>query len=245
MTEPPTQLDPGRCANCSAALTGRFCSACGQRQALPLDAPRLLRDGLGQFLDADNAWWTTLRELSLRPGPTIRRYVAGERKRFVNPILYLLTTVTVFLLAINALHVDIGGVQAVPDERRADFEFLIRMVGYLVVVGALPVAWLMRLVLRGRTVGELYVLLVYGYAQLALLQTVFYALGAGDSAAAFAASRFGSALLFAWAFAGYFGWRPVRAVLAGLAVYTTLSAVLIGLGSALILAQHLLVRLIG
>ena len=105
---------------------------------------------------------------------------------------------------------------------------------------ALPVAWLMTLLLRGRTVGELYVLLVYSYAQLALLQTVFYALGAANSAAGFAASRFGSAVLFAWVFAGYFDWRPVRAVVAGFVVYTTLSVGLIGLGSLLIFAHRLL-----
>ena len=227
------------CLNCGAALSGRFCAACGQKRAQPLDAPRVLRDGLGQLLDADNAWWTTLRELTLRPGPTIRRYVAGERKRFVNPVLYMLTMATAFLLAITALGVDLGGVQAVPEAGRANFELMIRSVGYLVIVGALPAAWLMQLVLRfalkqAHSIGALYVLLVYSYAQLALLQTILYGLGAADSAMAFAASRFVSALYFAWALGGYFGWRPVGAVIGGLLSYAMLMAVLIACGSVLI-----------
>lgn len=228
------------CLNCGAPLTGRFCAACGQRRAAPLDAPRVLRDGLGQLLDVDNPWWTTLRELTLRPGPTIKRYVAGERKRFVNPIVYLLTAATLFLLVIEALGVDIGGVQAVSAAGAQNFAFLLRYVGFMVVIGALPVAWLMKLVLRGRTVGELYVLLVYGYAQLALLQALLYALGAADSAAAFAASRFASALFYGWVFAGYFGWRPVRAAIAGLVVYALLAGVLIACGSAVITARIVL-----
>lgn len=243
--EPPTPFDAARCANCGAALSGRFCAACGQQRAATLDAPRVLREGLGQVLDADNAWWTTLRELTLRPGPTIRRYVAGERKRFVNPILYMLTVATLFLLAFHAIGVDLGGVQGSTAEQSADVQFLMGVIGYLVLVGALPVAWLMRLALRGRTVGELYVLLVYGYAQVALLQILLYAAGAGDSSAAFAASRFASAALYAWVLGGYFGWGTLRALGGGFLAYALLLGALLACGSALLSARMLLVRLFG
>ena len=243
--EPPTQLDATRCANCAAPLTGAYCAACGQKRAAPLDAPRVLREGIGQFLDADNAWWTTLRELTLRPGPTVRRYVAGERKRFVNPILYMLTVATLFLLAYDALGVDIGGVQGATLEASAEVQFLMGIIGYLVLVGALPVAALMRLVLRGRTVGELYVLLIYGYAQIALFQILMYAAGAADTAAAFAASRLASAAIYAWVFAGYFGWRPLRALAAGALVYALLLGSLMLCGGTLLAARGALERLFG
>ena len=233
------------CLNCGAPLGGEFCAACGQKRALPLDAPRVLRDGLGQLLDADNAWWTSLRELTLRPGPTIRRYVAGERRRFVNPVLYMLTVATVFLLAFHALEVDIGGVQGSTVEESARAQFLMGLIGYLVLVGALPVAALMRLVLRGRTVGELYVLLVYGYAQVALLQILMYAAGAADSSAAFAASRFASAAVYGWVFAGYFGWRPLRALGAAVAVYALLLGTFILCGAVVISARLALTPLLG
>jgi len=236
--EPPTQLDAARYANCGTPLSDRFCAACGQARALPLDAPRVLRDGLGQLLDADNAWWTTLRELTLRPGPTIRRYVAGERRRFVNPILYMLTVATAFLLAFHALGVDIGSVQGATADEAANLGFLMGSIGYLVLVGALPVAALMRLILRERTVGELYVLLIYGYAQVALLQILLYAAGAADSSATFAASRLASAAVYSWVFAGYFGWSLLRAFVAGFAAYAVLMGALVVCGSALLTARQ-------
>jgi hypothetical protein len=241
----PTQLDATRCRNCGAELGGAFCAACGQRRALPLDAPRVLREGIGQFLDADNAWWTTLRELTLRPGPTVRRYVAGERKRFVNPIFYMLTVATVFLFAFHALGVDIGGVQGATVEASAGLQILMGAIGYLVLVAALPVAGLMRLALRGHTVGELYVLLIYGYAQVALFQVLMYAAGAADSSAAFAASRFASAAVYAWLFAGYFQWRLLRALGAGALVYFLLSASLIACGAVVLTARAVFERLFG
>lgn len=234
------------CLNCGAPLGGAFCSACGQKRAAPLATPRVLREGLGKLLDADNAWWTTLRELSLRPGPTVRRYVAGERKRFVNPLLYLLTMATVMLLVTTALGVDIANVQAVAEENRGRFALVFRSIGYLALLGALPVAWAMRLVLRGKhTVGELYVLLLYSYAQLVLLQALMYALGAAATPATFIGSRLISALVFCWSFAGYFGWGPLRALFAGLLGYVALLAMLMTLGWCLIAASILWSRFVG
>lgn len=241
----PTQLDASRCRNCGAELSGPFCAACGQKRVAPLAVPRLLREGFSQFLDADNAWWTTLRELALRPGPTIRRYVAGERKRFVNPIFYMLTVATVFLLAYDALGVDIGAAQGATLEASAGLQFMMSAIGYLVLVAALPVAWLMTLVLRGRTVGELYVLLVYGYAQVAVAQVLMYAAGAGDSAAGFAASRFASAAVYAWVFAGYFDWRLLRALGAGALVYALLIVALSACGAVLLTARAVIERIFG
>lgn len=227
------------CLNCGAALGGAaFCGACGQKRARPLEVGRLFAEGVAQFASLDNAWWTTLRELTLRPGAMLRRYVAGERKRFVNPILYMLTMATALLIAMRALDVDIGTVQAVAEDKREDFALVLQSVGYLAVIGALPTAALLRLVLRDRSVGELYVVLLYTYGHLALFQTLLYALGAASDPRAFMASRIASGLFFGWVFAGYFDWRPVRAVLAGVAAYVTMVAVLVGAGGAVIAARN-------
>ncbi len=232
------------CRNCGAPLGGQpYCGRCGQRRARSLDLGRLVADGIGQLLSYDNTWWTTLRELTLRPGPMVRRYVAGERQRFVNPILYLVTAATVLLLAMRLLDADIGAVQAVAPDQRADFELVLHSIGYLAVLGALPVAAALRLALRGRTVGELYVLLAYGYGQLMLFQVLLYALGAASDLWVFYGSRVLSGLFFGWVFAGYFGWRPWRAVAAGLAVYAGMLATLIGCGWVLVAAKRVVERL--
>ena len=87
----------GACLNCEAALTGPFCSSCGQRHQ-----PRLsLRDWLTQavevFLELDGPALRTLRDMSLRPGLLASEYVDGRRVRYVNPMRYALLSCGAFL----------------------------------------------------------------------------------------------------------------------------------------------------
>lgn len=234
------------CRNCGAPLGGaRYCGACGQRRAQPLEVGRLLAEGAGQLASLDNAWWHTLRELTLRPGAMVRRYVAGERKRFVNPILYMVTMATVLLAALNLLEIDLGLVQAVEASQREGFQLMVRAVGYLAVVVALPLAWAIRLVLRQGLVGEYYVLLIYAYAQLTVFQVLLYALGAASDPAYFMGSRFASALFFGWVFADYFDRRRVLAALGGVVAYFAMLMLFIVAGGALVAAAGAAIELAG
>ncbi|MFV2073991.1 MAG: ankyrin repeat domain-containing protein [Thermoanaerobaculales bacterium] len=57
-------------------------------------APRLtmrlvLREVAGRLFDVESGWLRTARELTLGPGPMIRRYVQGHRKVYANPFGYL------------------------------------------------------------------------------------------------------------------------------------------------------------
>jgi hypothetical protein len=78
------------CKDCGASLGGPFCHSCGQRALAGrlrfADVGRWL---VGKLLDADRGLLMTMRELTLRPGPTIQRYVDGQRTRFTNPFAYL------------------------------------------------------------------------------------------------------------------------------------------------------------
>jgi len=136
-------------------------------------------------------------------------------------------------------------VQAVAPEQREGFALMVRAVGYLAVVVALPLAWVMRLLLRDGLVGEYYVLLVYAYAQLAVFQTLLYALGAASDPAYFAGSRFLSALFFGWVFADYFGRRPVLAALGGAAAYFAMLVLFIVVGTGLVAVARVLGTLLG
>jgi hypothetical protein len=184
-----------------------------------------------------------MRELTLRPGAMVRRYVAGERKRFVNPILYMVTMATVLLAALNLLEIDLGLVQAVDASQREGFQMMVHAIGYLAVVVALPLAWAMRLVLRQGLVGEYYVLLIYAYAQLTVFQVLLYALGAASDPAYFMGSRFASALFFGWVFADYFDRRRVLAALGGATAYFAMLALFILVGGAVVAAASAAVDL--
>jgi hypothetical protein len=78
--------DEARCPNCGSALSGPFCSTCGQRQA-ELEPPlmELLREAVDSFFSLDARIFRTLWPLISRPGRLTTEFLAGRRDRYVHP----------------------------------------------------------------------------------------------------------------------------------------------------------------
>jgi len=84
------------CLNCGATLTGPYCAACGQAAHIHRSFVSLGHDILHGVFHFDTKLWRTLPELVFRPGRLTRRYIDGERAKFISPMaLYLLS---VFLM---------------------------------------------------------------------------------------------------------------------------------------------------
>ena len=82
--------DSHRCLNCGAALTGAYCAACGQSAHLHRSLLHLVEEILHGVAHFDAKGWRTLPLLALRPGELTRRYIEGERVRFVSPLALFL-----------------------------------------------------------------------------------------------------------------------------------------------------------
>jgi hypothetical protein len=93
----------GTCLNCGAKLEGPYCSECGQRGHVHRTLGAFWHDLVHGVLHFEGKIWRTLPLLAWRPGELTRRYVEGERARFVSPVaLYLFTiflTFAVFAVA--------------------------------------------------------------------------------------------------------------------------------------------------
>lgn len=87
----------GHCRNCGAVLTGAYCSNCGQTAHLHRSLSSLGHDILHGVFHFEGKVWRTLPELFLRPGRLTRRYIDGERAKFVSPMaLYLFAVFLMF-----------------------------------------------------------------------------------------------------------------------------------------------------
>lgn len=87
----------GKCLNCGAELTGAYCSACGQRVRLHRSLASLGHDILHGVFHFEGKMWRTIPELFFHPGRLTRRYIDGERAKFVSPMaLYLFTVFLMF-----------------------------------------------------------------------------------------------------------------------------------------------------
>jgi hypothetical protein len=85
------------CLNCGTKLTGPFCSACGQRAHVHRSVRAFFQDFLVALFNVEGKIWRTLPMLAWKPGEMTRRYIAGERARFISPVaLYLFTVFAMF-----------------------------------------------------------------------------------------------------------------------------------------------------
>jgi hypothetical protein len=94
-----------RCVSCDAALSGPYCSHCGERalepEALTL-RHFLVHTVAHELLHLDGALWRTLRLLFTRPGRLSLEYAAGRRRPYINPFRLLLIAIVVYALAASS-----------------------------------------------------------------------------------------------------------------------------------------------
>lgn len=81
------------CLNCGTALVGGYCHRCGQSAQVHRTIMAWLHDFLHGALHFEGRFWRTLPMLFFRPGELTRRYIHGERARFVSPIALFLFSV--------------------------------------------------------------------------------------------------------------------------------------------------------
>jgi hypothetical protein len=99
---------PADCANCGAALSGRFCSACGQKASSPnVNLHDFFHEAFHEFSHVDGKIIRTVRLLLTRPGELTREFLMGRRERYVSPLrLYLTCSLIFFALAAVAPKAD-------------------------------------------------------------------------------------------------------------------------------------------
>jgi hypothetical protein len=83
------------CLNCGTALTGPFCHACGQGAHVHRTIAAFFHDLLHGVFHFEGRIWRTLPLLAWNPGALTRRYIDGQRTRFVSPLALFLFCVFV------------------------------------------------------------------------------------------------------------------------------------------------------
>ncbi len=96
------------CLNCGTRLIGAHCHACGQSGHVHRTIGAIGHEIAHGVFHFEGKIWRTLPMLVWRPGDLTRRYVSGERARFVSPLAVFLFTVFLMFATISALGGDIA-----------------------------------------------------------------------------------------------------------------------------------------
>lgn len=91
------------CLNCRAALQGTYCHVCGQKKHVHRTLTAFFHDLVHGVLHLDGKVWRTFPMLVLHPGDLTRRYIDGERARFVSPFALFLFSVFLMFAVLTAV----------------------------------------------------------------------------------------------------------------------------------------------
>ncbi|MDQ2769476.1 MAG: DUF3667 domain-containing protein [Bacteroidota bacterium] len=192
-TLPAGHAHPTACLNCDTPLTDRFCAHCGQPAATHrLTMGHLLHEIPHSIWHVDKGIFYTLRELLLRPGPTILGYLRGQRARHFAPLslLLLVTGVASFLairLRLNVIAESLN-TQASAELRAAQTngaESVMHYLGWIYVAMSPLIGWLVRRALRRTRINLAEAMVVVLYVTAAgnllslLLMPLFYFVKSG------------------------------------------------------------------
>jgi hypothetical protein len=100
----------GPCLNCGAPLEGAYCGACGQKGHVHRSVKAILHDLVHGVLHLDGKFWRTLPLLLFRPGELTRRYVHGERARFVSPLAMFLFSVFAMFAVLSVFGLSLSNI---------------------------------------------------------------------------------------------------------------------------------------
>lgn len=90
------------CLNCGCTLAGDYCHCCGQKAHVHRTLGAFWHDLLHGVLHLDGKIWRTLPLLVWHPGNLTRRYVDGERTKFVSPLVLFLFSVFLMFAVFSA-----------------------------------------------------------------------------------------------------------------------------------------------
>ncbi|RYY44036.1 MAG: DUF3667 domain-containing protein, partial [Sphingomonadales bacterium] len=83
----------GLCLNCGTARIGPHCHSCGQTGHVHRSLGAIGHEIVHGVAHFEGKLWRTLPLLAWRPGELTRRYVEGERMRFVSPMAIFLFSI--------------------------------------------------------------------------------------------------------------------------------------------------------
>lgn len=200
----PSPAVPSTCPNCDrTGDEGIFCPICGMDKSKGrLKTGAVLAETANSLVGLDSALRRTLRDLIRRPGSLIEDYVAGRRRKYVNPARFCLLSLGLWFVVAGLCGLEALEISGIRISSNSDTESSARIAGRareiigdrleLLLFLALPIrAACLQLLFRrsGRNLAESLVLVLYvagfGYLLAAAMTPISVWVGGGQAIAAF------------------------------------------------------------
>ena len=100
----------GQCLNCKSPVVGKYCTNCGQPLHVRRSIGALWADILHGVLHFEGKFWRTIPLLAWKPGDLTRRYIHGERAKFISPMALFLFSIFMMFAVFSFMGSPFSGV---------------------------------------------------------------------------------------------------------------------------------------
>ncbi|MCI4669214.1 MAG: DUF3667 domain-containing protein [Bacteroidia bacterium] len=94
----PEQNLPTQCHKCQNDFQGSYCPICGLPKEVERINGKYIFTEIGSVLNFDRGLLFTIRELFIRPGNSIRRYIHEDRNYLVKPLVFIVLCSLIYSL---------------------------------------------------------------------------------------------------------------------------------------------------
>lgn len=204
-----------KCKNCNHKITDDFCSKCGHPAKIERIDRYYISQQIQHLWNIEKGLLYTMKELAIRPGKAIREFIQEDRKKQVQPIMFLILTSVIFALVTSFLNIQysylninkIHGVQEFVSTG-AIGEWLNENIGYTNLLMGCFIALWTKVFFRksGYNFYEIVVLLCFVLGEATLILSLVFIIG---KLTGYSLISMGAILLFfiyiIWAIGQFFG----------------------------------------
>ncbi|MCW3465122.1 DUF3667 domain-containing protein [Chitinophaga nivalis] len=94
------------CKSCNAAVADKYCGHCGNPIALKRVDSHYIIHEVQHVLHFEKGILYTIKELLIRPGVNIRRFLTEDRSRLVKPVIFLIICSLLYTLITHFFHIE-------------------------------------------------------------------------------------------------------------------------------------------
>jgi len=107
------------CKSCNAVLAGNFCSNCGHpAKTKRIDGHYIMHE-IEHVLHFEKGILYTVKELMIKPGTSVKEFLAENRSRLVKPIIFIIITSLIYTLITHFFHIEEGYINFSLDKNSA------------------------------------------------------------------------------------------------------------------------------
>lgn len=234
------------CKNCSTTVNGNFCAQCGQQLQLKRVDWHYVLHEIQHVLHFEKGILYTVKELLVRPGQSVREFIADNRNRLVKPIIFIIITSLIYTIIDHSFHIEDGYINfsSVKKTNVARiYTWLQNHYGYANIIMSVFIAFWLKLFFKkhGYNFFEILILLCFLLGMGMLIFSVFSIFEGITKIKVLAFSGMAGVLYCCWGIGQFFNPKKASSYLKALVAYIlgmicfTVIAVLIGILADLIL----------